>query len=543
MQNIKDKIKSYVEESLSLIEETKKERFILRRKDLTDDQKQEIIDYLDKHTDGKTEAQFVKSVNGDWNKFNRVPWSEIEKILSTVSKTAKKRKVKSEGINGLEKGKDYIPIDNVEIDPSVSVDLLNRECRYQATGDEEFIGAYMPLDWESSKLIASNAIGNCEGQWCTAYQKDDRFWHDYTGKGGVLIYFIYEETKYAVLVSPSGMTKIWDEYDEPGRGSVSDTLPSIKLDELINKNSRIIDKVSEHHKKNQPIDKLGGFRGIDYNINDDGSVDVYGDVKLSGTHYQLPVRYGKVYGAFFAQNIGLQSLNNFPTEVLGDVWLGGIKNKLSNLYCCCDKIGGSFYCNNIMTLETLQGGPSEVKGAFEAVNCSLTNLIGSPRKCGGDFNCAENPITSIDGSPDKVGGKYYLYDCTGNIKNLIGITQDAGDGYDLGGSNIESLVGMPKFVNGTVLISHNPLKSLKGSPEVIYGGFKFSDTEITDLDGGPVEVKGRYVGRSNKKLKSLVGAPRKAEIFNIGNNAIEDENEAIKYLLDNTNLTEDNIRL
>jgi hypothetical protein len=181
-------IRNIIEESI-LIEESKKDRFILRRKDLTDDQKQQIIDYLDAHNDGgKTESRFVKSVNGDWNKFNKVSWDEIVDAMNYESRKEKKKRIKSEGINNLEKNEDYIPI-TVEYDPMVSIDKLNNQTKYQATGNEELVGAYIPLKYDASVFIGKE-MSPCRAHWCTTHTDDNRYWKQYTNSGSVLIYVI-----------------------------------------------------------------------------------------------------------------------------------------------------------------------------------------------------------------------------------------------------------------------------------------------------------------------------------------------------------------
>jgi hypothetical protein len=239
---LRELIQDLIQESL-LIEESKKDRFILRRKDLTDEQKQEIIDYLDAHNDGgQTEARFVKSVNGDWNKFNKVSWAEIKDAMNYESRKVRKMKIKSEGINNLEKNEDYIPI-TVEYDPSVDIYDLNKQTKHQATGFEKLVGVYIPLNYEASKFIGKE-MEPCRAHWCTTHTTQNTYWKNYTEDGDVLIYVIYEETKYAILTYGSGY-RIWDELDKPNSGANGCNLPGIDVEKLIKSISGLIKKASE----------------------------------------------------------------------------------------------------------------------------------------------------------------------------------------------------------------------------------------------------------------------------------------------------------
>jgi len=78
--------------------------------------------------------------------------ANIKKATSTITKSKAK-----EGLKGLKKNVDYIEIP-LKTDKS---------------------DAYIPLNYKASRVLASNRVGQCEGKWCTAYQKDDDYWDDY----------------------------------------------------------------------------------------------------------------------------------------------------------------------------------------------------------------------------------------------------------------------------------------------------------------------------------------------------------------------------
>jgi hypothetical protein len=129
------------------------------------------------------------------------------------------------------------------------------------------------------------------------------------------------------------------------------------------------------------------YRITNYTINQDGSVDVDGDVYLSYKKLtRLPLKFGKVGGGFFCYN-----------------------NKLTTLEGCPKTVGGSFWCYNNQ-LTTLEGGPTEVVGgSFYCYNNQLTTLEGGPTKVGGDFSCSNNQLTTLEVCPKTVGCDFSCY--------------------------------------------------------------------------------------------------------------------------------------
>src|SRR5574344_1156209 len=84
-----------------------------------------------------------------------------------------------------------------------------------------------------------------------------------------------------------------------------------------------------------------------YTINDDGSIDVDGMVRLT---------------------------NKYLTK---------IPFKFRN-------VSGSFWCNS-NPLTSLEGAPNSVGGGFYCSDNQLTSLEGAPNSVGGVFNCSNNP--------------------------------------------------------------------------------------------------------------------------------------------------------
>ncbi len=102
-----------------------------------------------------------------------------------------------------------------------------------------------------------------------------------------------------------------------------------------------------------------------YTINDDGSIDVNGDVL-----------------------IGNKELTKIPFN-------------FRNVSC-------SFWCNNNQ-LSSLKGAPNSVGDGFYCYNNQLTSLYGAPHTVGGNFNCINNQLITLDGAPNIVCGSFLCY--------------------------------------------------------------------------------------------------------------------------------------
>ena len=82
-----------------------------------------------------------------------------------------------------------------------------------------------------------------------------------------------------------------------------------------------------------------------YTVNDDGSIDVNGDVDLSRFELtELPLRFNKVTGNFHCGYNNLTSLKGSPG------WVGGYficsRNELTSLEFSPDYVGCDFDCSN-----------------------------------------------------------------------------------------------------------------------------------------------------------------------------------------------------
>ena len=122
-----------------------------------------------------------------------------------------------------------------------------------------------------------------------------------------------------------------------------------------------------------------------WKINSQGLIDVEGAVEITDKYRTLkefPVKFGKVSGYFFCnQCISLETLDGSPQYV-----------------------GGDFLCRSCTSLTSLKGAPQKVKGDFSCSGCtSLRTLEGAPREVGEDFSCVGcTSLTSLEGAPEKV---------------------------------------------------------------------------------------------------------------------------------------------
>jgi len=113
-----------------------------------------------------------------------------------------------------------------------------------------------------------------------------------------------------------------------------------------------------------------------YTINDDGSIDVNGNVDLSGRGLtKLPLKFRNVTGSFDCSHNKLTTLEGAPKSVDGD-----------------------FYCS-YNQLTTIEGAPKSVGGNFGCYNNQLTTLEGAPQSVGGIFICDNNQLVNLDFAP------------------------------------------------------------------------------------------------------------------------------------------------
>jgi len=149
-----------------------------------------------------------------------------------------------------------------------------------------------------------------------------------------------------------------------------------------------------------------------YTINDDGSIDVAGNVELNNKNLtKIPFKFRNVRGGFYCNNNQLTSLEGVPNTVGGSFYCYG--NQLTSLEGAPNTVGGNFSCY-FNQLTSLDGAPNNVGGGFFCNNNQLASLEGAPNTVGDNFVCNNNQLASLDGAPNTVGGSFFCY----NNQNL-----------------------------------------------------------------------------------------------------------------------------
>ena len=132
-------------------------------------------------------------------------------------------------------------------------------------------------------------------------------------------------------------------------------------------------KIFENKNNSELIKELEKFGIENYTINNDGTIDVDGDVSLYNRGLtKIPFKFGKVTGYFTCSN-----------------------NKLSSLVGCPEEVSKHFDCS-YNQLEDLIGGPQEVGGVYFCYNNKLETLEGCAGDIGGYFYCQYNRLVMLD---------------------------------------------------------------------------------------------------------------------------------------------------
>jgi hypothetical protein len=156
-------------------------------------------------------------------------------------------------------------------------------------------------------------------------------------------------------------------------------------------------KLYESFMTEQEIKDLCSKYGIgNYQIRDDGSIDVVGDVDFYGSLgdlKQLPLTFNEVKGEFSCRYNNLTTLEGCPKEVH---FFSCALNKLTSLEHSPKIVEGNFHCafnNNLTSLEGLEN--TYITDILYVGSCiNLYSLKGFPKRVG-SFNCGLTPIKPI----------------------------------------------------------------------------------------------------------------------------------------------------
>jgi len=158
-------------------------------------------------------------------------------------------------------------------------------------------------------------------------------------------------------------------------------------------------RLYESFRTEQEIIDLCSEYGItDYQIRDDGSIDVVGDVDFSWGKLrdlkQLPLTFNEVGGFFDCSDNNLTTLMGCPKEI--HLWFNYSFNNLTSLEHSPKIVEGSFYCGSNYYITSLEGLENTyIDGNLDVSRCkNLYSLKGFPKKVE-SFNCWGTPIKPI----------------------------------------------------------------------------------------------------------------------------------------------------
>ena len=410
----------------------KKDNLIRKNPNLTEEQKQEIIEVLTRHPSYENKI--------DWNRNNKLTYEDFLNVLRPLY-------INDLDPRGLVEGKDY--------------DLLLNK------GNEQL---YVVYTYNASKILASNnvvpkiwteipdwcgkeeftdeahAFGHFDSEhgdmkpgakWCISMQTSTKYWNRYSEDFYFFFWFrnnprLEDNRKTAIGVSKRTweIALIYNGADNKVR---------IGLPSYIRK---AIDKEKEGYKEKE-INKLKFMFTLNPQTNRydyDGNL---GNMILKNFVSEdkdgFIINFGKITGEFNCSELGLRSLKGAPQEVGGDFYCSG--NQLTSLKGAPIEVGGDFLCHCNPNLHSLEGAPQKVGRDFSCTYNQLISLKGAPTEVGRDFICSDNLLTSLEGAPQTVGRDFY---CLNNqLTSLKGAPQKVGGAFNCYSNfNLHSLDGI-----------------------------------------------------------------------------------------------------
>ena len=417
----------------------KKDHLIRRNPNLTDEQKQEIIELLGKHPSYENKI--------DWNKSSSLTYEDFIKVLRPLY-------INDLDPRGLLEGEDYDILYESSDEVLYFVHTYDASRILASNSVEPEIWTEIPF-WcgRAEKTDEAHAFGHFDSEhgdmkpgakWCISMQTSNEHWDRYSPDIHFFFWFrddnsLGDNRKIAIGVSKSTwkVALIYNGADN----KIYEELPSY-IKEAINK--------EKDGYKEKEINRLKSMFTLNPQTN---RYDYDGDLDssilknfVSDDKDGFTINFGKITGNFYCFELGITSLRGAPQEV-----------------------GEDFNCSDNY-LTSLEGAPKKVGGSFRCFNNQLPSLEGAPQEVGEDFWCYSNQLTSLEGAPQIVGGKF---DCSGN--------------------QLPSLEGAPQEVGGDFWCSNNQLTSLKGAPKIVGGSFDCrSNPNLHSLEGIG-EVKGEIV--------------------------------------------------
>ena len=439
----------------------KKDHLIRKNPNLTDGQKQEIMDLLAKHPSSENKI--------DWTRNSKLTYEDFLDVLRPLY-------INDLDFRGLVEGKDYDLLLDKPNEKLYFIHTYNASKIIASNAVEPKIWTKIP-SWcgEEEFTDEAHAFGYFDSEhgdmkpgakWCISMQTSDRYWKKY--EEDFLFFFWFRDGEYI----PDPNKKIAIEIDRDNgkvilkyNGADTDINSELPLyiEELIKEFYSKRDLEKKKDIKKQRLLKEFTLNPSTNRYDCEWSLDT-SDLKylISEDGNGFTINFGVIKGGFYCQDLGLTSLKGAPQTVDGD--FNCSYNELTSLEGAPQEVGGHFSCiSNKLT--SLEGAPQTVGGWFDCSYTELTSLEGAPKIVGKNFYCVKNKLTSLEGAPREVGGDF---DCQGNqLTSLKGAPQNIGGDFYCNSNQLTSLEGAPQIIKGNFWCTNNPnLHSLEGLGEV-----------------------------------------------------------------------------
>ena len=433
----------------------KKDHLIRRNPNLTDEQKQEIIELLGKHPSYENKI--------DWNKSNSLTYEDFLEVLKPLY-------INDLDPRGLIEGEDYDILYESEDEALYSIYSYDASRILASNNVEPEIWTEIP-SWCGREEFTdeAHAFGHFDSEhgdkkpgakWCISMQTSNEHWDRYSPDFHFFFWFrddnsLGDNRKIAIGVSKETwkVALIYNGADN----EIEMELPSYITEAIENEGKTYKEKESNRVKYKLKLNPQTNRYDYDGNLNWDILSTFVSEDKEGFT-----INFGKVTGNFDCSELNLISFKGAPTKVGG--WFDCSHNQLTSLEGAPQTVGRSFDCS-CNKLTSLEGAPQKVGGDFSCYGNKLTSLEGAPTEVGGGFSCFSNQLTSLKGAPQTVGESF---DCSENqLSSLEGAPQEVGRGFYCSYNRLTSLEGAPKTVGGWFSCRNNPyLHSLEGIGEV-----------------------------------------------------------------------------
>ena len=396
----------------------KKGHLIRRNPNLTDEQKQEIIELLTKHPSYENKI--------DWNKSSSLTYEDFLSVLRPLY-------INDLDPRGLVEGEDYDILYESDDEVLYIVRTYNASKILASNSVEPELWTKIP-SWcgEAEKTDEAHAFGHFDSEhgnmkpgakWCISMQTSDLHWNQYSTDFYFFFWFrdkasLKNSRKIAIGVSK----KTWEValLYNGADNEIRISLPSYIMEAIENE--------KEDFKKKE-INKIKSKLKLNPQTN---RYDYEGDLDnealsnfVSEDKDGFTINFGKITGYFNCSNLGLKTLKGAPTEV--SKWFECTNNKFTSLEGAPQIVGRNFNCNyNLLT--SLKGAPQKIYGGFNCYDNLLTSLEGAPTEVGGCFDCSWNKLISLKGAPQIIGE---WFDCHSNLDlhSLYGIGEVKGKIY------------------------------------------------------------------------------------------------------------------